>query len=58
MVIDRPGEDPVVTAGAVVSVAVWELNRLLQRWLGYSLRQGHCFLAAVASPCPAEPSVS
>jgi hypothetical protein len=26
----------------------WELNRFLQRWLGYCLRQGHVFTA----PCP------
>jgi hypothetical protein len=36
--------------------AKWELNRFLQRWLGYCLRQGHLFLQVECDPPPGVPS--
>jgi uncharacterized protein YqiB (DUF1249 family) len=34
--------------------AKWELNRFLQRWLGYCLHQGHLFLPLAVSSFAAE----
>ncbi len=32
----------------------WRMNRFLQKWLGYCLRQGHRFHPGTAIPVPAE----
>jgi len=36
----------------------WELNRFLQKWLGFCLRQGHLFLSYTAQPSPRGPDIA
>jgi hypothetical protein len=36
----------------------WRMNRFLYKWLGYCLRQGHCFAPDLESPLLTETSKS